>query len=253
LDVLFVMIYKVDLLFEKTTAACNFLLLTHEGLKGFEDFSSLPKTIETVGGYLAHYPIKKKCQLFLNDLSTLDKEGKTQCQKNELEVFKIYKDEGISAKSVDRPGLQELLDDCKNGLFSMVAVWTISRLPRKQLDFLTLIEEFKKLNVKFFSFKENIDASTTMGMAMLQMMGSFAELERNNTVESVKSGMAQRAREGLYNDGSMLGYTSIEKHLIIVEDEALIVRNIFNLYLSGRGFKAIANQLNHEGFKTKRN
>jgi site-specific DNA recombinase len=68
----------------------------------------------------------------------------------------------------------------------------------------------------------------------------------------VQTGMTQRAREGLFNGGSMLGYTSKDKHLIIVEDEAIIVRLIFKLYLSGKGFKAIANQLNYDGYKTKR-
>jgi len=132
-------------------------------------------------------------------------------------------------------------------------VWKISRLSRKQLDFLNIIDQLEKSDVSFFSYSENIDASTPTGKAMLQMMGSFAELERNITLENLKMGMTQRAKEGKWNGGSMLGYTSTNKQLVIVEHEANIVRHIFDLYISGKGYKAIANQLNHEGYKTKRN
>lgn len=135
----------------------------------------------------------------------------------------------------------------------MVMVWKISRLSRKQLDFLKIIDQLEKNDISFFSYSENIDASTPTGKAMLQMMSSFAELERNITLENVKMGMTQRAREGKWNGGSMLGYTSADKQLVIVEHEANIVRHIFDLYINGKGYKAIANQLNHEGYKTKRN
>ncbi|MED1608068.1 recombinase family protein [Cytobacillus kochii] len=98
-----------------------------------------------------------------------------------------------------------------------------------------------------------MDASTPTGKAMLQMMGSFAELERNITLENLKMGMTQRAKEGKWNGGSMLVYNSTNKQLVIVEHEANIARHIFDLYISGKGYKTIANQLNHEGYKTKRN
>lgn len=135
----------------------------------------------------------------------------------------------------------------------MVMVWKISRLSRKQLDFLSIIDQLEKNEVGFFSYSENIDASTPTGKAMLQMMGSFAELERNMIVENVKTGMTQRAKEGKWNGGSVLGYSSKEKSLVVQESEATLVKYIFNLYISGKGYKSIANQLNHEGYKTKRN
>jgi site-specific DNA recombinase len=175
------------------------------------------------------------------------------CERNRYEVVKVYKDEGLSGKSMNRPALRELLKDCKSNLFDMVMVWKISRLARKQVDFLNIIDLLEKNNVTFFSYSENIDASTPTGKAMLQMMGSFAELERNITVENVKMGMTQRAKEGKWNGGSMLGYTSKNKQLVIVESEAKIVRRIFDLYINGKGYKSIANQLNHEGYKTKHN
>lgn len=174
------------------------------------------------------------------------------CNKNDFVIAQIYKDEGLSGKSTDRLGLQSLLSDCTNGSFQKVLVWKISRLARKQLDFLNIIEIFKQNNINFFSLSEAIDDSTPTGTAMLQMMGTFAELERNQIVENVKMGMNQRAREGKWNGGSILGYNCENKRLIINENEANIVRRIFYLYISGKGYKAIAHQLNREGYKTKR-
>jgi len=174
------------------------------------------------------------------------------CKVHKHQIIDVYKDEGISAKTMNRPALSQLLQDASKGMFDMVMVWKISRLSRKQLDFLNIIETLEKQNVAFFSLSENIDASTPTGKAMLQMMGSFAELERNQIVENVKMGMNQRANEGNWNGGSSLGYKSENKQLVIVEDEAFIVRYIFNLYINGKGYKAIANKLNKEGYKTKR-
>ncbi|MEK4086303.1 recombinase family protein [Psychrobacillus sp. FSL K6-1415] len=174
------------------------------------------------------------------------------CNKNNYTISKIYKDEGISGKSTDRLGLQNLISDCSNGSFQKVLVWKISRISRKQLDFLNIIEVFKNNNIVFFSLSEAIDGSTPTGTAMLQMMGTFAELERNQIVENVKLGMNQRAREGKWNGGALLGYKSENKRLIIVENESIIVRRIFQWYVAGKGYKAIAHQLNKEGFKTKR-
>lgn len=175
------------------------------------------------------------------------------CKKNNYKIIEIYKDEGISGKSIERPSLKKLLRDSEEGNFNMVMVWKISRLSRKQLDFLSIIDQLEKKGVSFFSYSENIDASTATGKAMLQMMGSFAELERNMILENLKMGMTQRAKEGKWNGGSVLGYSSKEKKLVINEDEATLVKHIFDLYINGKGFKTIANQLNHEGYKTKRN
>ncbi|MGR6899333.1 recombinase family protein [Rummeliibacillus sp. BSL5] len=131
-------------------------------------------------------------------------------------------------------------------------IWKVSRLSRRQIDFLNIIEHLKKHDVGLFSYSDNVNASTSMEIAMLQMMGTFAELERNTIVENVKMGMTQRAKEGKWNGGSVLGYSSKNKNLIINESEATTVKYTFDMYVSGKGFKAIANQLNHEGYKTKR-
>ncbi|PWW08795.1 DNA invertase Pin-like site-specific DNA recombinase [Paenibacillus cellulosilyticus] len=169
------------------------------------------------------------------------------------EIYEVYKDEGYSGKDIKgRPAMVKLLEDSNKGLFDTVAVWKVTRLARVHLHTLQILETFEKNNIKFFSLSdENIDASTPIGKAMFHIMGTFAEFERNQIIENVKMGMNERAEQGKWNGGSVLGYKSENKKLVIIDDEANIVRRVFDLYVNGKGYKAIANQLNRDGYKTK--
>lgn len=100
-----------------------------------------------------------------------------------------------------------------------------------------------------------------MGKFALQMMGAVGELERNTIVDNVKMGMKQRAKTGRHNGKVPLGYRIVEDtdshsrnrntRLEIVDEEAVIVIKIFQLYATGRGLKSIANELNHHSYRTK--
>lgn len=182
------------------------------------------------------------------------------CRKQGTIVVDEYTDRGISGKSIEgRYALQRMLQDAKENKFDIIYIWKISRLARKNVDLLTIVEELSKHNVKLYSISENFDTETTMGKFSLQMIGAVAEFERNTIVENVKLGMRQRARKGKWNGGIVLGYESKksatnqnDSTLVIVPEEAIVVRKIFKLYASGKGLKAIANQINHEGYRTKR-
>lgn len=188
------------------------------------------------------------------------------CQLHNKKLVREYVDRGISGKSISgRTGLQSLLNDLPNGEFDEVIVWKISRISRSMKDLLDVVDKFEKHKVGFHSISENIETSTAMGRFSFQLLGAVAELERNTIVSNVKLGMKQRARTGRWNGGKVLGYTSatntensvdsVDDHdakLVIVPEEAAIVKKIFHLYASGMGLKAIANKMNHEGYKTKR-
>ncbi len=155
-----------------------------------------------------------------------------------------------------------MLKDAEEKKFDEVVVWRISRLARKTIDLLRILEELSAHNIAFRSFKEGFETKTPMGRFALQMMGAVGELERNTIIENVKLGMAQRSREGRWNGGICLGYKSEslnsgitdneDTRLVIVEQEAIIVRKIFTMYSQGKGLRAIANALNQKGYKTKR-
>lgn len=178
-------------------------------------------------------------------------------------IFREYVDRGVSGKSIKgRFELQRLIADAKKGQFNEVLVWKINRISRRNIDLLKIVEELNNHDVVFRSFSENFETETPMGKFALQMLGAVGELERNTIVDNVKMGMKQRARMGYWNGGVVLGYRSIkvgadtfknqDTKLEIVPEEAAIIRVIFDLYNSGKGLKAIANEINHKGYKTKK-
>lgn len=185
------------------------------------------------------------------------------CKLYNKEVVGEYVDRGVSGKEMTkRHELQKLLRDAEGGMFDEVIVWKFNRMSRKTKDLLEIVERLDKNNVYFRSFSESFDTSTPMGKFALQMMGAVGELERNTIVDNVKMGMKQRARMGYHNGGACLGYKTVEvpggdrknkkTTLVIVPEEAVIIRKIFELYAAGKGFRAIANQLNREGHRTKK-
>ncbi|WP_233192398.1 recombinase family protein [Sporosarcina sp. P26b] len=179
---------------------------------------------------------------------------KQYAQLNGWHVVNEYVDEGISGKSIrGRPSLNRLIDSVSQGKFDAVLVWKISRLSRNMLETLLLLDQFEKENVKFISYSENFDSGTPIGRLVIQLMASIAEMERNTLSENVKLGMKQRALEGSWNGGVIFGYDSYEKELVINNDEAEVVKMIFEMYQAGNGLKALANSLNKRGYRTKRN
>ncbi|SHK53306.1 site-specific DNA recombinase [Paramaledivibacter caminithermalis DSM 15212] len=139
-------------------------------------------------------------------------------------------------------------------MFDEVIVWKTSRLARNILDLLQIVNILEKNDVTFKSMTEPYDTSTPTGKLMISMLASIAEFERTTIIENLKMGMVARAKKGLKNGGRMLGYKSVgsgkDSRLVIVPEEAEIVKKVFNMYISGKGYKAIANRLNKEGYKT---
>ncbi|MEK4848169.1 recombinase family protein [Bacillus sp. FSL W8-0183] len=189
---------------------------------------------------------------------------KEMCDREGYEVFKIYDDRGISGKSIKgRPALQQLLRDANEHAFDMVLVWKMNRFSRKTLDLLTIVDLLKKKHISFRSLTERHETETPSGVMQFQMMAIIAEFERANIAENVKMGMIARAREGSWNGGQVLGYDVVghfddnrkrkQSKLVINEEEASIVREIFHMYTTGHGYKSIANHLNKKGFTTKKN
>lgn len=185
------------------------------------------------------------------------------CAQNQIGIYKVYSDKGISGKTMkQRPGVTALMVDAELKKFDMVLVWKLSRISRSQKDTLNIIEKLNYNNVEFKSLTENLETLTAMGKLHFSIMSGFAEFERNQIAENVKMGMKARAREGKWNGGHILGYDLVddpnstrkrgEKMLVINEKEAETIRYIFDLYYGGNGFKAIANRLNKEGHRTKK-
>ena len=164
---------------------------------------------------------------------------KDYCKAKGWELGKIYVDGGFTGANMNRPALQELIKNLD--LYDLVLVFKLDRLSRKQKDTLELIEIFDKHDTKFASIRENFDTSTPLGMAMVGILSTFAQLEREQIKERMALGRKGRIEKGLWRAGSNVptGYDYIDGHLVIREDEAVQIRKIFELCLEGKSFNAI--------------
>lgn len=96
------------------------------------------------------------------------------CQFNGYDLVDIYADRGISGKSMNRPALQRMLQDAKNGKLDCVIVYKINRLARNTSNLLTIVEELHRQNVEFFSLSERMEVKNSTGKLLLNILASFS-------------------------------------------------------------------------------
>ncbi|WP_342558226.1 recombinase family protein [Metasolibacillus sp. FSL K6-0083] len=167
--------------------------------------------------------------------------------------IKYYVDEGISAKKIaGRKDLLRMMQDVENGHIQVVITYKVSRLSRSLHDSLKLADKITKANVRFISIKEGEYGTAHLNL-QFNILASVAQYQREELAENVQLGMSQRAREGHWNGGIVLGYKNVEKKLVVVPEEAEIIQLIFDKYANqGWGTKKIANYLNQIGKRTKK-
>ncbi len=134
------------------------------------------------------------------------RELKAVSKRHGWEVAKVYTDDGVSgAKGREqRPGLDELLKGVARKEFDVVAAWSVDRLGRSLQDLIATLNELKAKGVDLYLHKQGLDTSTPAGKAMFQMLGVFAEFEREIIAERIHAGLA-RAREQGTKSGKPIG------------------------------------------------
>ena len=155
------------------------------------------------------------------------------------EAFKVYTDAGYSGKNTSRPAFETMLLDIERGLISKVISYKLDRFSRSTLDFVNTMEVFDKYNIEFISATEGLNNRDNMGKTMLSIIVVFAQLERNNIIDRVRSTYYQRATQGYYLGGpAPFGFVK-EKYTIdgkqtsyLVPDEKVIgiVQEMFRKY-----------------------
>lgn len=165
----------------------------------------------------------------------------------------ILIDEGWSGGNLDRPGMTKLRELVLNDQINCVVVFKLDRLSRSVIDTVNLVlEEWEDIcHVK--SAREPVDTTSPMGKQFFYMLVSYAEWERSIIKERTWSGKLKRAEQGK-NAGfkAPYGYNSENGVFIIIPDEAKIIKQIFNYYISGMGMQAITYKLNADGIKFRK-
>ena len=163
-------------------------------------------------------------------------------------TIQIYEDAGYSGKNTNRPALQQLLAACRSGSVSAVVVWKLDRLSRSLRDTLTIIEDvFQPRGITLVSVTESIDTSTPSGRMMLNLLASFAQLEREQDSDRVVMAHKHLARDCKYLGGHIpYGYTvNAEKQYQLDPATAPMIRHVFDLYRARSGYTSILEYLNH--------
>ncbi len=173
------------------------------------------------------------------------------CQEQGISP-EFYVDDGFSAKDTNRPALTRLIADVKKGEVKAILVTKLDRITRSIKDLIELLELFEDHKVSFKSITQPIDTASAMGRGFVQIMGVFAQLEREITSERVSEDMRHRAKKGVWNGGVIThGYSSVDKKLIINEKEAKIIRTIFNKYIELESLRGVTHWLNSNNYKTR--
>ena len=165
----------------------------------------------------------------------------------------LYDDGGYSGGTMERPALQQLLADIEAGQIDVVVVYKVDRLTRALSDFAKLVEVFDRRGVSFVSITQQFNTTTSMGRLTLNILLSFAQFERELIGERVRDKIAASKKKGMWMGGTVpLGYDVKERKLIVNDDEARTVVDIFQRYLKLRSVRALGEDLAAAGIRSKR-
>ena len=169
------------------------------------------------------------------------------------ELVEIYSEKASGTNIQDRAEFNRMMQDCRSGLIDLILTKSVSRFGRNTVGTLTAAMELFHLGVKVEFEKEQINNYSREMRTAMALQAVFAQEESQAMSDNIKWGIQQSMRSGkvFLNCTRFLGYTKDCKgNLIIVEEEAAIVRKIFELYLLGFGLRKIKKYLEEHQIKT---
>ena len=172
----------------------------------------------------------------------------------EWEFVSVYTDEGISATSTrHRDGFNQMISDALAGKIDLIVTKSVSRFARNTVDSLSTIRKLKENHIEVYFEKENIWTFDSKGELLLTIMSSLAQEESRSISENVTWGQRKRFADGKVSlpYKQFLGYEKGPDDIpVIVEEEAIIVRRIYSLFMAGKTPYLIAKALTADGIPT---
>lgn len=168
----------------------------------------------------------------------------------------IFADEAVTGTKTDkRSGFQDMIAHCHNGEIDMILTKSISRFARNTVDTLNYVRMLRDRNIAIFFEKENINTLDMNGELLLTIMSSLAQQEVESLSQNVKMGLQMKMKRGEligFNGCYGYDYHTEDKSITVNEEEAEIVRMIYDMYLEGYGTTTIAKRLVELGIKNKK-
>jgi DNA invertase Pin-like site-specific DNA recombinase len=163
-----------------------------------------------------------------------------------------YNDGGFSGGNINRPALQKLLNDIRDGLIDCVVCYKIDRISRSLADFVGLVKLFDIHGVTFVSITQSFNTTTSMGRLTLNILLSFGQFERELAGERVRDKICASRKKGIWMGGfPPLGYDVVERKLVPNPTEVKLVRRIFESFIAIGSVTVLVQQLRAEGVMTK--
>lgn len=156
----------------------------------------------------------------------------------------VYADEAYTGTKGDRPRFRQMLSDCRAGKIDLILTKSISRFARNTVTMLETVRELKALGIDVYFEEQNIHSMSGDGELMLTILASFAQEESKSVSDNCKWRIRKDFSEGKPMNLMLLyGYRSVDGQIVIDEDEAAVVRDVFKAYLDGAGSSRIAARL----------
>ena len=179
-------------------------------------------------------------------LDEQEKEMKKLCMYKNYQIYKVYREEGVSAKNMNRPKFQEMMQDLKDGKINRIIVYKLDRLTRSIQDLEVICKLIEKYHCSLDSVSEEINTDTAMGVFFIRMTTILAQLEIERTSERTKFGLKGAAKNGHFCGKAPIGYRKINKELVIDDLESEVVKEIFDDYINGLSVCTITKKLNNK-------
>ncbi len=180
-------------------------------------------------------------------LQEQEKRLKAMCEYKGYEIYKVYKDAGISAKTGNkRPAFEELKEDIKNKKCNTIVVLKLDRLTRSVYDWENIMKFLDENNAYLDCANDDINTTNANGRMVARLLTTVSQNEIERTSERTKIGLAGAIKVGNIPNKAPFGYKHINKKLVIdplTKDEVI---RIFNLYYEGNSYQTISNIYNEE-------
>ena len=163
-----------------------------------------------------------------------------------------YDDPGITGSTLERPALQRMLADIEAGLVDMVVVYKLDRLSRSLAHFGKLMQAFDRHRVALVCVTQQLNSQDAVGRLAINALMTFAQFERENSGERIRDKIRATRRQGLWA-GSVppMGYEVRGQQLRVIEDEARLVRHIFERFVALGSITELVRELDDKGVTTK--
>ena len=169
------------------------------------------------------------------------------CKYKGYQIYKVYKDAGISAKNIkDRPAFNELLEDIKKKKINIIVALKLDRVTRTIYDWEFIMKFLEENDAYLDCANDEINTTSANGKMVSRLLMSVSQNEIERTSERTKIGLAGAIKEGHIPGPTLLGFKRENKKLVPDPLTKGIILRIFQLYFEGNSYQRIANIYNEE-------